>query len=186
MRRSLALPSCVLALALAPAALFAQTPPAQQPAPQQPPAQQPPAQQPSPEQPASQQPGAQEPAAPGTFKGEAGIIFNQIKQDQTAAFEETITRVKEALAKSTNPARKQQAAGWKVYRSPEGMGGNALYIFIIDPAAKDADYTAVGVFKILQEGLGDATAREIYERFRNAYAAPQNVLNLSPIANLGG
>ena len=184
MRRSFALCSCVLAMALAPVALFAQTPAQpQEPAPQQPATQQPP-----PEQPPAQQPGTEqaEQQAPGTFKAEAGLVFNQIKPDQTAVFEEPIARVKEALAKSTDPARKQQAAGWKVYKSPEGMGGNALYIFVIDPAVKDADYTAVGLFKILQEGLGDATAREIFENFRNAYAAGQNVLNLSPIANLGG
>lgn len=187
MRRSFALTSCVLTLALAPAAVFAQTPPAQQPAPQPPTTQQPTPQEPATQQPATQQPAAgQEQPVEGTFKANAGIVFNQIKPDQTAAFEETIAKVKEALAKSTDPVRKQQATGWKVYKSPEGMAGNALYVFVIDPVVQDADYTAVALFKILQEGFGDATAREIFERFRNAYAAGQNVLNLTEIANFGG
>jgi len=173
MRRSFALSSCVLTLALAPAALFAQTPPAQQPATQQPAT-------------AQEQPQTQQAQPPGlSFDAPSGMIFNQIKPDQTAAFEEVMAKVKEALAKSTDPTRKQQAAGWKVYKATEPMGEakNVLYVFIMDPALKGADYN---VFKILQEGLGDATAREIFEKFRNAYAAGQNKINLTPLLAFGG
>ena len=53
-----------------------------------------------------------------------------------------MAKLKEALQKSTKPERKQQAASWKVFKSPEAaQGGNVLYVFVIDPSVKDADYT---------------------------------------------
>ena len=51
-------------------------------------------------------------------------------------------KLKEALQKSEKPERKQQAASWKVFKSPDpAAGGNVLYVFMIDPAVKGADYT---------------------------------------------
>jgi hypothetical protein len=163
MRRLFVNSSCALVLALAPAALFAQDPPPQQPPPEQ--------------QPQQQQP------PPTAFASDAGLIFNQIKPDQTAAFEEAMAKIKEALQKSTDPVRKQQAAGWKVYKAAEPMGQNVLYVFYMDPAVKGADYE---MFKILQEGLGDQMAREIFKTLAAAYAAGQNIINMTPIQNFGG
>jgi hypothetical protein len=44
---------------------------------------------------------AQQPAQPSqvAFQSDAGMIFNQVKPDQTAAFEEVMGKVKEAMAK---------------------------------------------------------------------------------------
>lgn len=168
MRRSFATTSFALALALAPAALFAQETPPAQAAPAQPPAQ---------------------PAGPpaGAFSTPAGMFLNTIKADQTAAFENTMAKVKEAAAKSTNADVKQAATGWKVYKALEPAGeGKVLYVFLLDPAVKDFDYSGTGVFKILQDGLGDATAREIFEKFRNAFVTGQNKLSLTPVLSLGG
>ena len=35
-------------------------------------------------------------------------------------------KLKEALAKSEKPERKQQAAGWKIFKSPDPAGANVL------------------------------------------------------------
>lgn len=178
MRRPVVISNFALALALVPALLFAQTPP-----PTQPPATQPPATQP----PAQTAPPAAAAPVQGAFTAPAGMFLNTIKADQTAAFEETMAKVKEAVAKSAKPAVKEAAAGWKLYKALEPAGpGNVLYIFVMDPAVKDFDYSAVGIFTILQEGLGDATAREIFEKFRAAFGAAQNKLNLTPMGTLGG
>jgi pyruvate/2-oxoglutarate dehydrogenase complex dihydrolipoamide acyltransferase (E2) component len=159
--RSLVISTFVLAAALVPAAALAQTTPQQPPTqgtpppttqpPTPPPSGQPPATPPSGQQP------AQAASAPGrTFSSDAGMFFNMIKPDKTGDFEAIVARVKQALANSPNPIRKQQAAGWKVFKSVEpGMplpdGTRAvLYIFYIDPAVKDADYT---ITKILQEAF---------------------------------
>ncbi len=174
MRRPFVTTTLTLALALAPAVLFAQaTPPAQTPPAQTPPAQPAPAQ---PAQPAAPQPNA------GSFSAPAGMFLNTIKATETGAFETTMAKVREAAAKSTNQAVKDAVSGWKVYKASEPTPqGHVLYVFVLDPAVKDFDYSGTGVFKILQEGLGDATAREIFDKFRNAFAAGQNKLTLTPV-----
>ena len=122
MRRPFTISSFALAVALAPAVLFAQaTPPAQQP-PTQPPAGQAPAGQP----PAAQPAAPEKPAGPKlTFKGSAGMLLVQVKPDQTAAFEEMITKLKTSTGSATDPQVKQQSQV-KAYRSAEpAPGGNA-------------------------------------------------------------
>ena len=78
------------------------------------------------------------------------MLFNTIKPDKTADFEAVMAKLKEALQKSADPVRKQQAASWKVFKSVEPVQGNALYLFVVDPPVKDADYT---VSKILAEAF---------------------------------
>jgi len=89
-------------------------------------------------------PAQQAAAAPAkrVFASDAGLVLNFIKPDKTADFEAVMAKLKEALQKSTKPERKQQAASWKVFKSPEpAAGGNVLYVFVIDPSVKEADYT---------------------------------------------
>jgi len=170
--RSLVISTFVLAAALAPAAAMAQTTAQQPPATQgtQPPTTTPPSGQQPATPPSAQQPAAA-PAPGRTFSSDAGMLFNMIKPDKTADFEAIIARVKEALAKSPNPIRKQQAAGWKVFKSVEpGMplpdGTRAvLYIFYIDPAVKDADYT---VTKILAEAF-PSEVQDLYNKLVACY-----------------
>lgn len=164
MRRPFATTACALMMALAPVALFAQDPPTQQ----QPPAEQQPAQ-------------PKEPRV--SFKGDAGVLLFTIKGDQTAAFEELAGKVKEALARSEDPIRKQQLEGWKVYKAAEpAAGGNALYILLADPAVKGAEYDPI---MILVEALGKDYAtpenQAMMKRFADVFANV-NLLNLSPVA----
>jgi hypothetical protein len=150
---------------------------AQTPAPSQP---QPAPSQPAPAQPA--QPAAAQPAG-RVFGSDAGVIFNQVKADKTADFEAAMAKIKEALTKATDPARKQQAASWKVFKAQEpGPNGNVFYLFVIDPAVKGADYS---IGKILSEGLPAAEVQDVWKKYTDSLAAGQNVLNLSLIANLG-
>src|SRR3954469_9253971 len=73
------------------------------------------------QQPAQQAPAQQAQAAPTTrlFANDGGMILNFIKPDKTADFEAVITKLKEALAKSEKPGRKEQAKSWKVFKSPD-------------------------------------------------------------------
>src|SRR5262245_4767039 len=87
---------------------------------------------------------AQQAAVPTkhVFAADAGLVLNFIKADKTSDFEAVVTKLREALEKSTKPDRAQQAATWKVFRAVEpAANGAALYIFVIDPAVKGADYT---------------------------------------------
>lgn len=187
--RSFVISTFVLTLALAPTAAMAQ-PPAQQPPSQppssaQPPSAQPPSQQPpaSGQQPATQPPAEQQqhPPAGPMFTSDAGMIFNQIKPDHTADFEMVMGRVKEALAKSPDPKRRQQAEGWKVFKALEtSPGGNVLYIFWANPAVKDLDYT---VSKILAEAF-PSEVQDLWKKYVDCYASGQNLVNLQLVTNM--
>ena len=137
------------------------------------PAQQPPA-----------QPAAAAQAAPAkrTFANDGGMVLNFIKPDKTADFEAVVAKLKEALQKSPKPERKQQAASWKVFKSPDpAAGGNVLYVFIIDPSVKGADYT---VSNILAEAF-PAEVQALYKQYAEAYASGQNFVNLALTSDLG-
>src|SRR3989441_11723233 len=67
---------------------------------------------------------------------DGGMVLNFINPDKTADFEAVMAKLKEALQKSDKPERKQQAAGWKVFKSPDPAGANVLYVFIVDPSVK--------------------------------------------------
>jgi hypothetical protein len=133
--------------------------------------------------PAWAQEAQQQQQAPGrVFGSDAGMIFNTIKPDKVADFEEVMGKLKEALTKSDNPVRRQQAVGWKVFKSVEpGPGGNVLYIFMVDPAVKDADYT---ISKILYEAFPQEV-QEIYKKFSESFAGGQNLVNLQLVQNFG-
>jgi hypothetical protein len=129
-------------------------------------------------------PAAQAAAAPAprVFASGAGMVLNFIKPDKTADFEEVMGKLKEALQKSAKPERKTQAASWKVYKSPDpAAGGNVLYVFLIDPAVKDADYT---VSTILAEAFPQEV-QALYTKYAAAYASGQNFVNLAIVADLG-
>lgn len=116
------------------------------------------------------------------FTADAGIMFNVIKADKAADFEMVIGKLKEALEKSENPVRKQQAAGWRVYKQAEPLpNGNALYVFLIDPVVKDADYT---VSRILAEAF-PAEVQDLFKVYSAAYAGGVNMANYQLVHNLG-
>ena len=122
-----------------------------------------------------------EPAA-RLFASDGGMVLNFIKPDRTADFEAVMAKLKEALQNSDKPERQQQAASWKVFRSPDpAAGGNVLYVFVIDPSVKDADYT---VSTILAEGF-PGEVQELFKQYADAYASGQNFVNLTLVTDLG-
>ncbi|HVL65927.1 MAG TPA: hypothetical protein VM364_01565 [Vicinamibacterales bacterium] len=153
-----------LALALLPAAVFAQDP-------QQPPAQQQPA---APAQP-------KEPKL--TFSGSAGLLLVQIKPDQTAAFEEMIAKLREAAAASSDASAQQAMNSMKIYKAAEAMGANALYVVMVDPVTPNGEYA---FFELLArvmtpEQLRDPANQEMFKRWADAFATGPNRLNLTPV-----
>jgi hypothetical protein len=117
------------------------------------------------------------------FTSDSGVILNFIKPDKTADFEGTITKLKEALQKSDKPERKKQAVGWKIFKAAEpGPNGSVIYVSIMDPAVKDADYS---VSDILAE-VYPAEGLALYKTYSGAFSQPaQNILNLTLLSNLG-
>ena len=129
-------------------------------------------------------PAQQAAAAPAkrVFANDAGMVLNFIKADKTADFEAVMNKLKDALAKSDKPERKAQAASWKIFKAAEpGANGSVLYVFFIDPAVKDADYT---VSTILAEAF-PAEVNALYKQYVEAYATGQNFVNLTLVQKLG-
>jgi hypothetical protein len=148
-------------------------------------------QQPATQQPATQQPAAQQPAqqqAPAaakepTFAGQVGILLVQIKPDQTAAYEGLLQKLKESLAKSDKPERKQMAAGWKVYKSADGMNGNTLYVHIVDPVAPGQNY--LETYALISETF-PSEVQDLYAKTKDAFVAGGlGRLNLTLVNALG-
>ncbi len=134
-------------------------------------------------------PDAAAPAAQATpvsnqrlFPNDGAMVLNFIKPDKAADFEFVMGKLKEALAKSEKPERKQQAAGWKVFKSPDPAGANLLYVFIIDPALKGADYQ---VSNIIAESFTGAEANDILTKYAASYAQGMNIVNLNVLQELG-
>jgi hypothetical protein len=125
---------------------------------------------------------AQDATQKRTFGSDAGMVLNFIKPDKTADFEEVIGKLHEALQKSQDPVRQQQGRSWKVFKSTDPAANNTvLYVFIIDPAVPDADYT---VSTILAEAF-PTEVQDLYKKYVDAYASGQNFVNLHLVANLG-
>jgi hypothetical protein len=131
------------------------------------------------------QPAAQASAAQSmyVFSSDAGAILNFVKADKTADFEMIVGKVKEALGKSEKPERKEQAKSWKVFKASEGgPNGSSIYVFVMDPIAKGADYS---IGALLVEGFG-AEGQTLYKTYSDCYGQPaQNILHLSLVGDLG-
>jgi hypothetical protein len=116
------------------------------------------------------------------FASEQGLIFNAIRPDKVMDFETVLAKLRAALANSKDPVRNQQGWGWKIFKAAEpGPNGSVLYVFVMDPAVKGADY---GVAKILSEAY-PSEIMDLYRMYTGAFAtAGQTLINLQSIPAL--
>ena len=134
-------------------------------------------------------PGVPVPGTPGAplpidriFASDAGLIINPIRPDKVADFEMVMGKVHEALARSTDPVRRKQAAGWKIFKAVEqGPNASVLYVFAMDPAVPGADYT---VSKILAEEF-PMEVRDLWRIYTGAFAGAPSLVNLKVLEDLG-
>ena len=126
-------------------------------------------------------PGALPPAMGRVFAAEAGIILSTVRPDRVMEFEMVLERIHEALSLSTDPVRREQAAGWKAFKQVEpGPNGSVLYVFVMDPAVKGADYT---ISKVLSEAFPDEV-REIFKLYTGSIVS-QSLMNLTLMGDFG-
>lgn len=113
---------------------------------------------------------AQEPAKPVlTLDGDATVVILLIKPDKAADFETVIAKYKEALGKSDKPARKEQLAGIKFFKSPTAMNGNTAYVMSIDPVVKGEEYD---ISRIVYE-VFPTEATDIFNKYKESFAGRQ-------------
>jgi hypothetical protein len=135
----------------------------------------------------AQDPAAQQPAAPAppklAFTSHAGILLVQIKPDQTAVFEEMISKLKAGLAKTEDPTLKAQAAGFNVYKAAEPFGANALYVVMIEPVVAGSEYELFTlVSKVMTpEELRAPEVADMWKRYQSAFAAGLSKLSLTKV-----
>ena len=144
---------------------------------------------PAPGQPPAAPVAGQVPAAPPApsvpasrkFTSDAGIMFSAIKPDKTADFEAVMARVKEALGKSQDPQRKQQALSWRVFKGLEtGPGGAVIYVWLLDPPVKDVEYV---ITDILREAFPNE-AQDLWAKYTACFLSGQTMLNLQQVVNM--
>jgi hypothetical protein len=119
-------------------------------------------------------------ASPFAFQGDGAVFLITVKPDKTADFEMVMAKVKEALAKSEKPERKQQAAGWKVFKANEAPPNGVIYMLITDPVAKGTDYS---LQQILTEGFGPTDGYNLAKTLADS-ATGQQLFNLRLILDL--
>jgi hypothetical protein len=123
---------------------------------------------------------AQQPAAPVlALDGDIALITVLIKPDKTADFEDVLNKLKESLAKSETPERKQQAAGWKIFKSTQMAQGNAVYIMRIEPVVRGQEYD---ISRLIAE-VFPVEVQELFEKYKNAFAG-RAIMYLTPLMDM--
>ena len=111
------------------------------------------------------------------FTSPSGLVFNRVRPDKTADFEQVAVRLRAALRTSSDPARRKQGEGLKIYKAEEPYDGLTLYVFVLDPAVPSADYS---ITRILAEAY-PADVQDLYTKFRGACVS-QTFWNMTPVA----
>ena len=156
--------SMLLMVALAPAALFAQDPGGAAAA-------------------AAPKPPAEAPKL--SFTAPAGLLLIQIKPDQTAVFEELLTKLRAGIAKATDAALKEQFGELQGLQGDRADAARTPRMWCsLDPVpAPRAEYE---LFQVLQtvmtpdELRAPETAGDVQEIRRRLRRAGYNKLNLTP------
>ena len=118
-----------------------------------------------------------------TFTGDVVIQAFAINPDKTADYEQIIAKLKDALSKSEAPEAKQQLAGWKIIKNAmPNPDGSIVYIHIISPVVKDADYSIMN--NIYSAVKDPAEQKAVYDMYRGALKAPLFVIQGPMVADL--
>ena len=118
-----------------------------------------------------------------TFTGEVVVMAYAINPDKTADYEKVLAALKASLSKSEAPEAKQQLAGWKVIKNAQpNPDGSIVYIHIISPVVKDADYS---IMNNIYSGVKDpAEQKTIFDLYRGAMKQALFVIQGPLVADL--
>ena len=114
-----------------------------------------------------------------TLSGDAAVVTFLIKPDKTADFELVLRRLRDALAQSENVHRKQQAAGWKVFKSDELAQGNAVYVMRIEPVLAGEEYD---ITRLIAEAF-PVEVQDLFVKYKNAFVG-RGVTELTSVLSM--
>jgi len=115
---------------------------------------------------------AQQAAAPPkvTFTGDIVLWAFTVAPDKTADYEQVLAKLKAALQKLETPEAKQQLAGWKIIKNSAAQpDGSILYIHVLSPVVKDADYSITNIVYAAFPDNKERTA--FYELYKGSVKA---------------
>jgi hypothetical protein len=115
------------------------------------------------------------------FNAPAGMLLHQVIPARAVDFERLIAYVRDALAKTTNTKLREQFKGMTFWRTVEaGPNGDALYVFLVNPAVPCLDYALA---PLLSEAYPDpAQLTEIWTLYTSSVRAMGTTLmNMVPV-----
>jgi hypothetical protein len=112
--------------------------------------------------PAQTPPAAPKPQGDFEFTTEIGAFVVVVKADQVAAFDAAMTKLKQTLNADKDTARRALASAWRVLKSSEKpTNDTVLYIWLIEPAAKDVSYDPIALMKASAPGEVQTVADQL-------------------------
>lgn len=114
-----------------------------------------------------------------SLNADAAIITVLVRPEKTMDLESTLGFLGRSLQKSDRPVRREQAAGWKVFKSVQPINGNAAYVMSIDPVMQEQEYD---VIRLIGEAY-PAEVQEIFQKYRDAFVG-QAIVRLTRLMTL--
>jgi hypothetical protein len=103
-----------------------------------------------------------------------------VRPERVADFERALGYFLAALEKSTDPAVRAQAQGWRLMKAAEpGPNGTVVYVFLIDPTVPGADYS---LGPILAEAYPNpAELQQIWKLYTSSVTSGGSLMSLTPV-----
>jgi len=118
-----------------------------------------------------------------TYNGDMALLAVPVKADKTGDYDKVIAKLKEALSKSEAPEAKQQLAGWKVIKNATPQpDGTILYIHVIGPVVKDADYSIMNNLYAAEKD--PAQQKALFDMYSGAVGRPLFLIQGPMVADL--
>jgi hypothetical protein len=114
-----------------------------------------------------------------TLDGQASLVTVLIKPEKTADFELVLGKLKEALQKSDKPERRQQAAGWHIYKGAKPVQGNTVYIMRIEPVVAGEEYD---ITRLIAE-VFPTEVQDLFVKYRDAFAG-RAIAEMAPLMSM--
>jgi hypothetical protein len=103
------------------------------------------------------------------LEGPSALVFHVVKADKAADFEGLFARLRTALAASAVAARREQGAGWRLFKQNAPTAeGHLIYVSMIDPVVAGQEYD---IARLLAEAYPDE-GTALYQTLLGAHVQP--------------
>jgi hypothetical protein len=114
-----------------------------------------------------------------SFDANAAMITVLTRPERTADLESTLGFLGKSLQASAKPGRRDQAAGWKVFKSQQSINGNTAYVMVLDPVLQDHEYDIISLIAETHP----LEIQPIFQKYREAVIG-RAIARLKPLMTL--